>query len=209
MSNILFIVFHMYNKRYQNLSKNAFTLIEMLIVLIIMWILLMFTAFLSWEQIQKVKNKSVKESILSEWQSRYSKNLWSSSYAWIMYTNMDISIASGDNKFDFNYAGNDTWINNSFTDKFSIRSIVTDDWDGVRGNIKEQESITVRFHPYQMYCEWWNVDSQWNIDTSNMKDTLIIVARINNHKYYCFEIEKNNCRLHERDDCNSLIPNNE
>jgi hypothetical protein len=33
------------------------------------------TVFLSGEQIQKVKNKTVKESILAEMQSRYSRNL--------------------------------------------------------------------------------------------------------------------------------------
>ena len=40
----------------QNISHKAFTLIEMVIVLIIIWIMLMATIFLSWEQIQKVKN---------------------------------------------------------------------------------------------------------------------------------------------------------
>ena len=65
----------------QNISRKAFTLIEMVIVLIIIWIMLTATVFLSGEQIQKVKNKTVKESILAEMQSRYSRNLWSSSFA--------------------------------------------------------------------------------------------------------------------------------
>jgi hypothetical protein len=40
-----------------------------------MGILLMFTVGLSGQQIQKVRNKSVKESILAEMQTRYSRNL--------------------------------------------------------------------------------------------------------------------------------------
>jgi hypothetical protein len=35
----------------------------------------MVTLFLSGDQIQKVRNKTVKESILAEMQSRYSRNL--------------------------------------------------------------------------------------------------------------------------------------
>ena len=74
----------------QNMSHYGFTLIEMVIVLIIMWILLMLTVWLSWQQIQKVKDKTVKESILAEMQSRYSRNLWSSSIRWNMYNDMEV-----------------------------------------------------------------------------------------------------------------------
>jgi prepilin-type N-terminal cleavage/methylation domain-containing protein len=59
----------------QNKKPYAFTLIEMLIVLIVMGIMLMVTLYLSGDQIQKVKDKTVKESILAEMQSRYSRNL--------------------------------------------------------------------------------------------------------------------------------------
>jgi prepilin-type N-terminal cleavage/methylation domain-containing protein len=62
-------------RKNKNISCKAFTLVEMIIVLIIMGILLMFTVGLSGQQIQKVRNKSVKESILAEMQTRYSRNL--------------------------------------------------------------------------------------------------------------------------------------
>jgi prepilin-type N-terminal cleavage/methylation domain-containing protein len=62
-------------RKNQNISHKAFTLVEMIIVLIIMGILLMFTVGLSGQQIQKVRDKSVKESILAEMQTRYSRNL--------------------------------------------------------------------------------------------------------------------------------------
>jgi prepilin-type N-terminal cleavage/methylation domain-containing protein len=63
------------DRRNQKISHKAFTLVEMIIVLIIMGILLMFTLGISGQQIQKVRNKSVKESILAEMQTRYSRNL--------------------------------------------------------------------------------------------------------------------------------------
>jgi prepilin-type N-terminal cleavage/methylation domain-containing protein len=62
-------------RKDQNLLHYGFTLIEMLIVLIVMGILLIATLHLSVDQIQKVKDKTVKESILAEMQSRYSRNL--------------------------------------------------------------------------------------------------------------------------------------
>ena len=71
-------------------SSKAFSLIEMLIVLVIMWILLMMCIWMSGSQIQKIQNKTVKESILSEWQSRYSRNLGSSSFAWEHYDSMSV-----------------------------------------------------------------------------------------------------------------------
>ena len=172
----------------------------------------MFTAFLSWEQIQKVKDKSVKESIVSERQSRYSRNLWSSSYAWIMYKNMDISIESGNNHFDFSYSGiNNTWIANSFTDRFHVTSIILNDWDAITSKIKRVENIVIRYHPYQMYCERGNLDSDWNINTWGMEDKLIIITHVNESKDYCFEIDNNNCRLYEISEtkCDTLKPKKE
>jgi type II secretory pathway pseudopilin PulG len=47
----------------------------MIIVLIIIGIMLLVTLYMSGEQIQKVKDKTVKEAIVAEMQSRYSRNL--------------------------------------------------------------------------------------------------------------------------------------
>ena len=200
----------MSHNKYQNTKKNAFTLVEMLIVLIIMGILLLFTAFLSGEQIQKIKDKSVKESILSERQSRYSRNLWSSSFAWIMYKDLDIGLESGDNKFSFTYKWNSTWLNNSFNDNFIIKSIITNTWDNIPNNIKRVDNLIIKYHPYQMYCERWKYDSNLDFNTWDMKDSLVIVTRVNDSKDYCFEIKPNNCKLLEVSEtlCNYFIKNN-
>ena len=87
----------------QNNKYSAFTLIEMLIVLIVMWIMLMVTLFLSGDQIQKVRDKTVKETILAEMQSRYSRNLWSSSFAWTIYDHLDITFSKWSNEITFWY----------------------------------------------------------------------------------------------------------
>lgn len=183
----------------QNKSISAFTLIEMMIVLVIIGILLMATLYLSGEQIQRVKDKTVKESILAERQSRYSRNLWSSSYAWKMYKYLDISIASGENKIEFEYepksGEEDDKIINEFTDRFSIKNIIINPDDP---NPESLPDITFRYYPYQIACERWSKEEDDNnFDTGKMLDKLLFIARVNDSKDYCFEINKKNCRLME------------
>lgn len=174
----------------QNVSFKAFTLIELVIVLVIIWIMLMMTLYLSGEQIQKVKDKTVKESIMAEMQSRYSRNLWSSSYAWVIYDNMEVTFSSWYNKIDFKYnarnGSEDDKIENSFTDKFEIKYITKNyKYDGE--TLNPTENITLKYIPYQISCKIWE-DGE---DNTN----IAIVTRVNDNKDYCFEIAQKNCRL--------------
>lgn len=182
----------------QNISLRAFTLIEMVVVLIIIWIMLMATVFLSWEQIQKVKNKTVKESIIAEMQTRYSRNLWSSSFAsWIMYDTMDVTFSSWTNeiKFEYNAWNDNTGITNTFTDRFEIKYITTDyDYTGDPG--QHFEDITLHYSPYKISCQIWSGEEYTKI---------VFIARVNENKNYCFEISQQNCRLVEVSDTNCGI----
>jgi len=181
----------------QNVSHKAFTLIEMVIVLIIMWIMLMFTVSLSGDQIQKVKNKAVKESILAEMQNRYSRNLWSSSFAWKMYNTMDVKLVKWENKINFKYdvikkEPEDKDIENTFTDHFEIKYILFDSDNAISGG---ENSVDINYSPYKISCKIWE-----------NKNKVVIVARVNDNKDYCFEIKQNNCRLTEisEEHCNTL-----
>lgn len=180
----------MINKKSSRSTKHyAFTLVEMIIVLVIMGILLMATLYLSGDQIQKVKNKTVKESILAEMQTRYSKNLWSSSFAWEMYDTMDATFTNWSKNIEFSYKNwNPQNLNNTFTNTFEIKYI-TPNYDYNTANPENLGSITLRFTPYKISCsilEW---------ETSY--DNVVIVTRVNDNKNYCFEINKQNCRLME------------
>ena len=176
------------------LKTKAFTLIEMIIVLIIMWILLMMGIWLSGSQVQKIQNKTVKESILSEWQSRYSRNLGSSSFAWEHYNTMNVEIEKWSNQIKFSYKnkGNtdDGWNENreyTFTDRFEIISISWYD-----------SPVTIKYKPYRISCSWWD-DNGWDEGWDSQKEnkTLNFKARVNNSQDYCFEINSKNCRLME------------
>ena len=186
-------------------KKRGFTLIEMVIVLIIMWILLMVTIALSGDQIQKIKNKAIKESILAEWQSHYSRNLWSSSFAWNIYDTMQVNIEKGSNQIDFVYIQKDENENHKqknvkFTDKFEIKYITKNYYS----NVSDPElimgtGISLQYKPYQMYCHiWW--------ENENSADNLVLIMTVDNNRDYCFEIQRQNCRLLEMSEssCDSL-----
>ena len=162
-----------------NTKAKAFTLIEMIIVLIIMWILLMMGIWLSGSQVQKIQNKTVKESILSEWQSRYSRNLGSSSFAWEHYDTMNVEITSWSNQIKFIYSWeNITWSEIIFTDRFEIINISWHD-----------SPVTIKYEPYRISCSWLS----WKEE----EEKLQFKARVNNSQDYCFEINSKNCRLME------------
>ena len=171
----------------QNISSKAFTLVELVIVLVIIWIMLMATVYLSGEQIQKVRDKAVKESILAEMQSRYSRNLWSSSYAWKIYDTMEVTIGKENKYINFRYLSeeNEAWTG-IFVDKFEIKNIVTN-WNDEDTSLTDNSSITLKYSPYNISCVIWD-DENTNA---------VIVARVNDHKDFCFKIFQKNCRFTE------------
>jgi len=177
----------------QKKSVSAFTLIEMVIVLVIIGIMLMATLYLSWDQIQKVRDKTVKESILAEMQSRYSRNLWSSSFAWLLYSWMEVTFSSWENKIDFKYnARNSSEENkeNTFSDRFEIMDIIKNyNFNGTIPNDNRAENIKLTYSPYQISCKIWEDEESYN--------NVVMVFRVNDSRNYCFEINKKNCRLME------------
>lgn len=182
-------------------KKMGFTLIEMIIVLIIMWILLMVTMLLSWDQIQKVKDKTVKESILAEMQSRYSRNLWSSSFWWVIYSHLDVKLSTWSNGILFSYY---TWNNGesfftgNFVDKFEIKYIIPDYNNENTSNPESKGDIKLRYTPYNISCEI----GEWEYSYDNV----VLITRVNDSRDYCFEIKQKNCRLIElsEENCNIL-----
>ena len=159
--------------------------------------MLVITAYLSGNQIQKVKDKTVKESILAEMQTRYSRNLWSSSFAWNMYNTMDISLRKDENKLDFTYNKTDgEALENSFTDNFKIKYI----WVNYKAWEKpsEVDNITLKYSPYRISCDIWDKETNNN---------LVVVTNVNDSRDYCFEIKQKNCRLIEmsKENCERLI----
>lgn len=157
----------------------------------------MVTMGLSWDQIQKVKDKTVKESILAEMQTRYSRNLWSSSFWWIIYNRLDVELSTWSNWILFSYY---TWNNSDpfstgyFEDNFEIKYIVKN-YNNEQTNPEWTWNVILNYTPYKVFCRIWE-------DYSNV----VIITRINDSKDYCFEIKQKNCRLIElsEENCDHL-----
>ena len=182
-------------KENQNNKYYAFTLLEMIIVLIIMGIMLLVTLRLSWDQIQKVKDKTVKESILAEMQSRYSRNLWSSSFGWKMYDTMTVDMKNGDNNINFKYTYWDHLnYENVFIDRFEVKYIGMD-YDFTWNPPATESELKLEYNPYKLSCKIWED-----------KKSATIIVRVNDSKNYCFEIKQKNCRLVDvsADKCETL-----
>lgn len=162
--------------------------------------MLMVTLFLSWDQIQKVKDKTVKESILAEMQSRYSRNLWSSSFGGTIYDHLDVEFSTESNEFKFSYY---TWtsekpfVTNSLIDNFEIKYMATN-YDFGSNNSNPVNNIILHYNPYKIFCKIWDEDVTKN---------LVLVARVNDSRNYCFEIKQKNCRLVEisEEKCDNLL----
>ena len=171
----------------------------MIIVLIIMGIMLLVTLHLSGEQIQKVKDKTVKESILAEMQSRYSRNLWSSSFAWEIYDTMQVWLTNGGSSINFEYYHGDKLNReNTFVDMFEVKYIAPD-YKFVWNITPSLNEVKLKYNPYKISCE-----IMWD---NNTYKNIVIIARVNNHRNYCFEIKQKNCRLVEvsSDKCNIMV----
>jgi hypothetical protein len=142
----------------------------------------------------------VKESILAEMQSRYSRNLWSSSYAWMMYNTMDVTFSWWENKIDFKYNAKSEEdgdnIENTFTDKFVIKYITKNYYDTDTSNPENNkvDNIKLTYSPYQISCKIWE---NYDEDDGESYDNVVMVIRVNDSRDYCFKVQKKNYRLME------------
>jgi len=167
-------------------SRSAFTLIEMVIVLVIMGILLLMTISLTGNQLQRLQRKVIKESMLSEYQQRYSKNLTSSSFAAKQYDELHILFTKGSNTISFSYLQSEqTYRSAHHQDDFQIISIITNP-DAKGQNYTSAEQVTLKLKPYEISC-----------DIGEGISALGFIIRIRDQKDYYLSLSSNTCRLKE------------
>ena len=84
---------------------KAFTLVEMLLVMVIMGFILMMGCYFSNGQLQEIQTKTVKEDLLSTYQSYYLKNLFTSVYHTQKYSHLNIEFSPDENQISFSFSG--------------------------------------------------------------------------------------------------------
>ncbi len=84
-------------------SKNAFTLIEMLVVIFIITIILMITMNFSGDRIQLLNNKNTQEEFITAFNDPYLLVSNSNYIDGKKYNSLDITLVQSDNKISYTY----------------------------------------------------------------------------------------------------------
>jgi len=180
-------------------SFKAFTLMEIVIVLAIMGIITLMTMGLSGTQLQNLQQKTIKEKILSTYQTHYSRNLTSSFFAGLRYEKMYLTLEEGENVLTFGFTETDTEGTNSnilsekitFRERFVIENIFTDPYIvNDPTNLKPKGKITITYTPYQISC-------MIGEDPEEDIEDVVIITRIRGMNNYCFAINAKSCRMRE------------
>jgi prepilin-type N-terminal cleavage/methylation domain-containing protein len=174
-------------------SLNAFTLLEMLIVICIITIILWFTMNFSWNRIQDLNNKNTQEEFVTVYNEQYLVVSNSNYIDWDHYDQLQISFIKDRNDFSYQYiwlVGDEKTIiksgTNNVLNKIKIKEICL-------GN-QPKSSLNIQYAPYELWCKL-NGKKEWKA---------IIKIWVNNDREdYCFEISSQLWRLISMKKCPS------
>lgn len=158
---------------------RAFTILELTIVIIIIWVLMAATMRFGWDRISLLSNKNIQEQFLDNYSSLQSRNNMTNYYMWKIYQDLKLDFVEWEDHlaytykfYDFIYTGKTSveW------GSYKINKIFLD-WTSVA-------SANVFMKPYTLWC---------TID--NDAELLEIGILVNDTKQYCFKIDADVCRI--------------
>ena len=163
---------------------KAFTIIELLIVIAIIWILMATTMKFSWDRISFLNNKNIQEQFVANFSSLQAENNMTNYHFWKIYQDLKINFVLEEDHFTYSYHNHDSAIDTRATTTewwhYQINEIILD-WDTTT-------EANIFMKPYTLWCTITNKD---NNDWKNLKIWILV----NDAKKYCFSIESNNCKI--------------
>ena len=159
--------------------KKAFTLIEMLIVLVVIGILMTATMKFGSNRIVDLKAQSIKEQFVWYYNDIYSQNMTSSFRDGKKYQQLIVAMTTG-----ISYKVDALPLIDSKISGISFQNLRFETW----GNWFPLADLI--FVPYQLWCTITDGTMSWNI----LYFDLVIPE---NGKQYCFEIKSETCKLVE------------
>lgn len=167
------------------MKTKAFTLVEMVIVLLIMGMIVILFTGLTGNQVQKLQQKTVKEQILSEYLIHYSKNLTSSIYGGSGYDTLKVSFQSGDNTIIFDYLqeNGSSVMSESIIGDFVWEKIISHPDSSTTPALPKVDIVMT---PYEIACT-----------IGETFDQIVLIAKIKDQEHACFEIKPKSCRMRE------------
>ncbi len=161
--------------------KKAFTILEITIVIVIIWVIMWATMKFGWDRIGFLNNKNVKEQFMSNYDSLYSNNMMTSYYMWDIYKELEIKFVLWENNLKYLY--------NTYGDNYQGTTFV-DGWsyeiDDLYLNGESTDMLDIVMSPYVLWC---------TINDSLESSLAKISILVNKSKSYCFEINSDNCRI--------------
>lgn len=164
---------------------KAFTLIELIIVIVIISVLMAATMRFGWDRIRLLNNKNIQEQFLSSFSSLQAENNMTNYHLGKNYQELKINFLLWEKFFSYSYHNQDSILDSKTTSiewwNYKISKIILD-W-----NVLKEANILMK--PYTLWCTITNNDgsSSWK----NLKLWILV----NDNKEYCFSIESNNCKI--------------
>jgi len=167
-------------KNIRTKNKKAFTLLEIIIVIVIIWILMSATMKFGGDRIWFLNNKNIKEQFLDNYSLLQSNNTMTNYYVWKIYQDLDINFSIWMSDFSYQYNSYDSlYTGQTYVDwgSYKIQSLKVN-WDSV-------SNINVSMTPYILGCSIQG-------GSNSFAEINILV---NNAKEYCFRINSDICRM--------------
>ena len=162
--------------------KKAFTLVEMVIVLLVIGILMAATMRFGSGRIVDLKAQSLKEQFVGYYNDIYSQNMTSSFRDGKKYQLLTVSFESG-MRYQVDQG---PFVVEPKLSSLMFRALMLDD--------QKANTIQLQFTPYVLGCSIISSDMQWTV-TWNIFSFQAYVPE--NGKQYCFEINSETCKLIE------------
>ena len=172
---------------------KAFTLVEMLLVMVIMGFILMMGCYFSNGQLQEIQTKTVQEDLFSTYQSYYLKNLFTSVYHNQKYSHLNIEFSTEANQISFSFL---PVSQSEESDSPSLTEMYKSDFNLVSANLSGTSDFswfTLQLTPYTLWCSFTGENLGESID-----DVAVFILQAQNEKKYCFEISTQTCRIKEK-----------
>ncbi len=179
------------NINQKNHSKNkvtkAFTLVEMLVVIVVISILMTLGMQFWWWQIGKLSEKVATEYITDTFHRTYRNTTTSSYHNWdhFEHVKVDFTVGSWDFGVYYKYDDKDKREQEIVYDNTKPEFLISKINDG------ELQSVTVKMLPNQLGCEVYDKDNEFISD-------LVLQFDIQVSKY-CFQLDQDVCRLKKTD----------
>lgn len=159
--------------------KKAFTLIEMIVVIIIISILFLIVLRMGWNYVRDMQFRNDKEEFLSQYNKLLSQSMSSNYYEWEEYKEFSLQIADQWDEINL-YAI--TWNNQVLIWRRAL---------GVSYFSWLNNVWTFLFQAYELGC--WYEDWDWELTGGNVNFQLISIY----DWWYCFDVNLDSCKISE------------